>query len=342
MVWLIFAVIVGVVGLVALAIRRIEDGGSTYNLIPWGVGLLVVALLLAIPSGVRGVGPGEIGVQVLLGKVQPQVLESGVHFVNPLMGVTKQTVRSQTYTVGNEVDEDKTDFQDGPIVVKSSDGADLPIDGTFRFRLDSSKAGEVFTTIGVNYFDKVVRPAIRTVARDEASKLTVVDIYSAQREAYSSSVQTNLESVLSESGIILESTLIRDIGLPATIGEAIEAKLAAEQEAEQQQFVLERVTAQAEQKREEAKGIRDAQDIISGTLSSEYIEFLKVQALQEIAKGQNNLVFFTDTNSGSGNTLPPVQTVLDLSTLLANGHVGTGSGTVAEGTSVTVGGEDGS
>lgn len=340
MVWLIFAVIVGVAGLVALVIRRIEDGSSTINLVPWSIGLLVAASLMGVASMVRSVGPGEIGVQVLLGKVQSEVLESGVHFVNPLMGVTKQTVRSQTYTVGNEVDEDKTDFQDGPILVKSSDGANLPLEATFRFRLDSSKAGEVFVTIGTAYFDKVVRPAIRTVARDEAAKLTVVDIYSLQREAYSASVQTNLESVLAASGIILESTLIRDIGLPKTIGEAIEAKLAAEQEAEQQQFVLEKITAQAEQKREEAKGIRDAQDIISGTLSPAYIEFLKVQALQEIARGQNNLVFFTDSSTGL-NSQPPVQTVLDLSGLLTNGTV-VGNGAVAEGTSVTVGSEDGS
>lgn len=340
MVWLIFAVIVGLAGLVALAIRRIEDGGSTINLIPWGVGLLVFAALLAIPSTVRSVGPGEIGIQVLLGKVQPQVLESGVHFVNPLMGVTKQTVRSQTYGVGGDVDKNKTDFQDGPIVLRTSDKADLPMDGTFRFRLDPNSAGTVFTKIGVNYFDKVIRPATRSVTRDESQAFTV-DVLSSEggRQSFSLAVFTNLESVLSASGIILEDVSIRNIKLPDEVRSAVELKLQAEQEAQAQEFVLEKVTAQAEQKREEAKGIRDAQDIISGTLSPAYIEFLKVQALQEIARGQNNLVFFTD--SSSSFTQPPVQTVLDLSGLLSNGSVIT-NGVVAESTSVTVGSEDGS
>ncbi len=69
--------------------------------------------------------------------------------------------------------------------------------------------------------------------------------------------------------------------MPTTVSAAIEQKLKAEQEAERMKFVLQRETQEAERKRVEAAGIRDAQTIIDQSLTSQYLNYLWINTLNQ-------------------------------------------------------------
>ena len=82
--------------------------------------------------------------------------------------------------------------------------------------------------------------------------------------------------------------------MPTRLYAAIEAKLQAEQEAQQMTFVLQREEKEAERKRIEAKGIRDAQLIIQEGISSKSIEWQSLEVLRDISTSNNAKLIITD------------------------------------------------
>ena len=62
------------------------------------IGLVVIAIGV-LTSCIKQIDAGEIGVQSLFGKVQDEVVTSGLNFVNPLMSVNSIDVRTQNYTM---------------------------------------------------------------------------------------------------------------------------------------------------------------------------------------------------------------------------------------------------
>jgi regulator of protease activity HflC (stomatin/prohibitin superfamily) len=81
----ILGVIVLIVGIV---MKRSPEPGSHFSGIVTTVGAVVLLLGVAL-SSFKSIDAGEVGVQTLFGKVQDNVLESGLHVINPLVEVTK-------------------------------------------------------------------------------------------------------------------------------------------------------------------------------------------------------------------------------------------------------------
>ena len=101
-------------------------------------------------------------------------------------------------------------------------------------------------------------------------------------------------SLLDGKAIEVEAVLLKSIQLPRSLANAIEAKLEAEQQAQQMEFVLEQERRKADQKRIEAEGIRDAQQIISEGLDAKLLQFKSIEAFQQLAKSPNAKVIITD------------------------------------------------
>ena len=87
---------------------------------------------------------------------------------------------------------------------------------------------------------------------------------------------------------------MKRILLPTTLPAAIEEKLSAEQEAQRMQFILEREGLEAERKRMEAEGTRDAQRILSQGLTPEVLRYEYIEALKALATSPNAKVIITN------------------------------------------------
>jgi len=172
-----FIAILGVIILIAgIVLQRSPEPGSRYSGIARTVGILVVILGLAL-STVKIINRGNVGVQVLFGKVQDQVLESGLHFINPLVEVDTLSVQTQNYTMSAKESEGQVKGDDA-IRVLSSDGLEVTIDLSVLYKINPSKAPFILQNIGDNYEDKIVRPVTRTAIRDNAVNYQAVDLYS--------------------------------------------------------------------------------------------------------------------------------------------------------------------
>jgi regulator of protease activity HflC (stomatin/prohibitin superfamily) len=261
-----------------------------------GIGI-VVMLIGALSSAIIQIDAGEIGVKKLFGKVQPQVLSSGLHVINPLLEIEKLDVKTQNYTMSGLHDEG-TKTGDDAIRVLTADGLEVTIDLSVLYRLITNDAPMLLQETGANYEDKVVRPITRTRIRDNAVYYDAVALYSTKRDEFQQRIFRNIEVDFKKRGLLLENLLVRNITLPQSVKATIEQKINAEQDAQKMQFVLQKEKQEAERKRVEAQGIADYQRIISESLTDRQLQYESIKAQLEISKSQNAKVIIM----GKSNT----------------------------------------
>lgn len=290
-----FIIIIGVVVIVVgFVVSKNESPlkpfGNTIKL----VGILVL-LAGALYSSVKQIEPGFVGVQKLFGKVNSNILESGLNVINPLMEVETFDVRTQNYTMSAVHDEgDKTG--DDAIRVLSADGLEVVIDLTVLYKVIPNEAPRILREIGTDYRNTIVRPICRTKIRDNAVYYDAVALYSTKRDEFQARIFKTIEDNFKERGLILEQLLVRNITLPESVKAAIESKINAEQEAQKMTFVLQKEKQEAERKRVEAQGIADYQKILSTGLSDKQLQYEMIKA---IATSPNAKLIIMDSKKGS-------------------------------------------
>jgi regulator of protease activity HflC (stomatin/prohibitin superfamily) len=263
--------------------------------------LKVVAIVLIgfgmITSCFKQINAGYVGVKVLFGKVQNDVLESGLHFINPLLEIKEMDIRTQNYTMSGIHDEG-TQTGDDAIRILTADGLEVTIDLTVLYKVVPSDAPMILNETGLDYNVKIIRPITRTAIRDNAVYYEAVALYSTRRDEFQNRIYKTIEKSFKERGIILEQLLVRNITLPASVKASIESKINAEQDAQKMQFVLQKEKQEAERKRVEAQGIADYQRIISSGLTDKQLQYETIKANLELAKSPNAKVIIM----GKGNT----------------------------------------
>ena len=258
-------------------------------------GLLIIGGILT--SCVKQIDAGEIGVKVLFGNVQPEVLGSGLHFVNPLLDIKKLDVKTQNYTMSGIHDEGNKEGDDA-IRVLTSDGLEVTIDLTVLYRVVASDAPRLLRETGEDFREKIVRPITRTKIRDNAVYYQAVDLFGSKRDEFQTRIYKSIEDDFKKRGLMLEQLLVRNITLPNSVKASIESKINAEQDAKKMEFVLQKEKQEAERKRVEAQGIADYQRIINTGLTDQQLQYEQIKAMKEIALSQNSKIVVM----GKGNT----------------------------------------
>ena len=254
------------------------------------VGFLLIALGI-FSSMFKQIDAGKVGVKSLYGNVEPDILESGLHIINPLLDVTDFDIQTQNYTMSAIHDEGNKEGDDA-IRVLSNDGLEVVIDLTVLYRISPELAPKIFKQIGENYADKIVRPVTRTRIRDNAVYYDAVALYSTKRNEFQQRIFKTIEADFKSRGLVLEQLLIRNINLPTSVKTTIESKINAEQDAQKMTFILQKEKQEAERKRVEAQGIADYQRIISTGLSDKQLQYEQIKAQKELAASPNTKIIF--------------------------------------------------
>lgn len=292
-----FLLVLGVILLIAgLATARRTDILRSYST-PLRLGGLLLAIIGLFAACIVQIGAGEVGVKVLYGSVQNDVLGSGLHFINPLMEVTKMDIKTENYTMSAVKDEGSKEGDDA-IRVLTSDGLEVVIDLTVLYKVLPVDAPAILRETGLNYTDKIVRPLARTKIRDNAVYYDAVSLYSTKRDEFQSKIFQSIAGEFQKRGLLLEQLLVRNITLPQAVKTSIEQKMTAEQDAQKMQYVLQKESQEAQRKRVEAQGIADYQHIISESLTDKQLQYESIKAQLEIAKSPNTKVIIM----GKGST----------------------------------------
>jgi prohibitin 1 len=268
--------------------RVIDGGGRGSNFLRL-IGLGVVAFLLVIFlfSSMTRVGTGHVGVLTLFGKVTGETLGEGLHLINPLKTNNEMSIQTQTIKESASV--------------PSSEGLMMALDTSLIYHLNPEQAAHVFQTIGADYENVVIEPTMRSAIRDATASHTANALYTGEREMVAKQIQDTITQELSKRGLTVESILLRDIQLPATLKASIEAKQQAEQEALAMNFRLQKETQEAQRKRIEAAGVRDFQQIVAQGITPSLLEWKGIEATETLAKSPNTKVIVV---GNSKNGLP--------------------------------------
>lgn len=271
------------------AVSKFEGAGKKISIVLVALGI--------ITSCIKQIDAGEIGVKILFGSIQKDIMVSGLHFINPLLDVKKLDVKTQNYTMSGVHDEgDKAG--DDAIKVLTSDGLEVTIDLTVLFRVVSIDAPRLLGETGADYRDKIVRPITRTKIRDNAVYYQAVDLFGSKRDEFQQRIYKTIEDDFKKRGLMLEQLLVRNITLPNSVKASIESKINAEQDAKKMEFVLQKEKQEAERKRVEAQGIADYQKIINTGLTSQQLQYEQIKAMQALALSPNAKVIVM----GKGNS----------------------------------------
>jgi len=290
-----FIIVIGIIVIVvSFVLSKSNSLESSYTSAIRIIGVLIV-LVGASLSAVEQIEPGYVGVQKLFGKVNNNILESGLNVINPLVEVVTFDVRTQNYTMSGVQDEGNK-MGDDAIRVLSADGLEVVIDLTVLFKVIGTEAPRILKEIGTDYRNTIVRPICRTKIRDNAVYYDAVALYSTKRDEFQARIFKTIEDDFKSRGLILEQLLVRNITLPESVKAAIESKINAEQEAQKMTFVLQKEKQEAERKRVEAQGIADYQKILSTGLSDKQLQYEMIKA---IATSPNAKLIIMDSKKSS-------------------------------------------
>jgi regulator of protease activity HflC (stomatin/prohibitin superfamily) len=294
-----FLIIIGIFALLASFFMASQNGQAARFSKVTRIGALILVILGAALSMFKVVESGEVGVKTLFGKVDDDVLYSGLNVVNPMMEVRTFDVKTQNYTMSG-VNDEGGKIGDDAIRVLSADGLEVIIDLSVLFKVKPSAAPEILRTIGTDYLDKIVRPIARTAIRDNAVSYDAVALYSSKRDEFQNKIFNTINKSFVKRGLELEQLLVRNITLPASVKTTIESKINAEQDAQKMTFVLQKERQEAERKRVEAQGIADYQKILSTGLSDKQLQYETIKAQKEIALSPNAKIIIM----GNGKNAP--------------------------------------
>lgn len=249
----------------------------------------IMAAVTALGVGaqsLRVVPAGEVAVQDLFGKVDPQPKASGLHVKNPCASFHAFSL--------------KTSNLDFSCNVPSNEGLNVEVQFSVLFRVDPAKVVELYSTVGDDFVKKIIQPQVRAAVRSATAQRDAKALYTSEREQVKADLIRELNNALNPRGVIVEDTPLRAIVLPAKLRQSIESKLQMEQESQRMDFVLQKERQEAERKRIEAQGIADFQNIVSKGIDEKTLRWKGIEATVDLAKSENAKVVVVGSAKDGG------------------------------------------
>ncbi|MBJ6368672.1 prohibitin family protein [Snuella sedimenti] len=186
--------------------------------------------------------------------------------------------------------------------VLSSNGLEIQIDASAWYEPVYNDLGNLHQSLGQNYLQRVIQPAIRSAARSVVGRYTPEQLYSSKRDAIQDEIYLETKKILEKQYVQLNEVLVRDVTLPNTIKDAIERKLKQEQESLEYEFRLVTAAKEAEKVIIEAQGKADANKILSASLTDKILQDKGIEATIKLAESPNSKVIVI----GSGDSGMPI------------------------------------
>ena len=194
---------------------EVVEGRGSGGSLRWAILFAVVLVLLLIGNPVHGRFRRATWVsRIFFGNVSSSILTSGVHFVLPFTKVVKMSIKTQEIKETAEV--------------PSKEGLIMDLEASVLYRLDPTKAPEIYRTIGRDYAsDRGPAPDPVGAARDHGLLRGQGPLFVRSGKRSPTRSYDLVNKMSGGRGIITEAVLLRKIGLPALVANAIQEKLSA-------------------------------------------------------------------------------------------------------------------
>ncbi len=185
-------------------------------------------------------------------------------------------------------------------MIPSKEMLNMTLKTSINYHLDKEKVMEIFSTVGTDYFNKLIDPHIRSSIREITSEYRADQFFSSDRNEIQQRIEESLSKKLQSRGILIESIMLKEISPPPLVTAAIEKKQAQQQEAEAMKFRLQSEKLEAERKEIEAKGIQRFQEIVKQGIDSNLLAWKGIEATENLAKSPNSKIIIIGNKDTGG------------------------------------------
>jgi regulator of protease activity HflC (stomatin/prohibitin superfamily) len=295
---LAFFVVIGILALIGLlatvitpfALTEANDVGAGGDRVVIAVVLgLITVLVLGVTTLLfawEPVGAGHVGVAYGVGGNIAGTRAEGDRFQLPWQSTHIISVQRAVYRPENKC----SNGQDNCLEAFSKDNQDVFVSVTLNYHIDPKNV-EVLLRTNPNYIDRTIRSRVNQFVKDETVKYGSTEI-AVHREDIRKAVTARLNLELAAASISAEDFFIDNIDFQRGFKEAIDRKVAAEQDALTEGNKVAVSEAQAKQKaavaegeanrlRIEAQGQADANALLNASLTPALLQFTAIQKLSD-------------------------------------------------------------
>lgn len=251
-----------------------------------GLGLLGLGGFMLLTSAVVVIQPGTVGVRHAFGTVDPVALMPGIRFVTPWSEVERYSTREEQFPrVGDDAER---------MDALSSEQMSMKVDAALRYQIDPVLAPRLFQEIGTQaQIDNIVQNAIRNGVRDGMVMFSINEV--SKRNLIALTMEEEVDSALVTTPrgggepfriATVTAFYLRNLEPPSQVVQAINAKIAQEQQIETEKHRVEVARLQSDQQR-----------LLNLTLTPEQLTKQYLEVLHDM-KGSDNMVIMVPTEGG--------------------------------------------
>ncbi len=218
--------------------------------------IAILAAVLVIGGGVLGftsckhIDAGHVGVRVQScsstgSGIEPEPISVGYHWAGPCTQLVKFPTYQQTLILTKSPHEgSKTDDS---ITVTSSEGLPISVDVALSFVIDPQRAAHIYGKYRLD-LDHIkttyMRQTVREVLQETFAQSTAQQLYSDKRESSRAHASAVMTEKLGKDGFVVTQFTINETRIPVEVSNAIKAKVAMVQSAQQAEQEIKKAEAE--------------------------------------------------------------------------------------------------
>ncbi len=283
----------------------------------------VLAGILLFAQSCTTIRPGELGLKVVRGKLQPGNYTEGRHAVGFGRHYLPFSMRIKEVSV--------------KLTLPTREGVEAKTDMTLLYHIKPEFLHDIYLTLGMNYENAIIMNNFAAIARETSLNYKAIDIIT-QRDSLELAIFKDMNKDLGHYGFVIDQVLVKDIDVPDDIDRVIEKKVLAEQEARQLEvdiarkkketeanidkerkemefsfekqkldiqsrierdrmqadFDLEKQKKDAERSLIEAQATKKTQELTNASITDLLIRYKSIEVMKALADSPNSKIIITD------------------------------------------------
>jgi regulator of protease activity HflC (stomatin/prohibitin superfamily) len=207
-------------------------------------GLVAVIILASLISSFTVIAPGNTGVIFNIWTGSLRSVPQGMAWRMPwITQVQSYPTALRTYTMVRRTGEGSA-IGDDSIDLPTLEGQHITQDISVTYNTSEDRAAQVFKSFrGADISEieaKFIRRTIITVAQNSAGQMSLTEVISSKRDDLQAAIQKDLSAELNKMGFALDKVNLGASHLPQTLEAQMQQKMAAQQQAQQAEYELQK------------------------------------------------------------------------------------------------------
>lgn len=247
--------------------------------------IIVIFLIITFFNSFKTIPTGFVEVKTRFGQVQHTMLNEGLNLKIPFIEkIVLMDCRTQ-----------KTEY------TMEASSKDLQKISNYKiainYNITKDTANQLYKSVGVDYKNIIVEPAIQSVMKDSVANFTAEELITKRSEVAQFALD-KLTEKFQNSGITLTGLDILDLSFSEEFDTAVEQKQIVEQETQKAQYELEKARVENQKKIENAQADAEVMAAQNSQITDNYLRLKEIENQKAMIEKWNGQLPNTMLNDG--------------------------------------------